>query len=536
MRKRASISILVLAWFLMPIYFLGSLATEEPHVPPAPSIPKEARERVAMEICTIWIKGDKEMETHDYDEARQYYFKAYELARDIGDYLGVALSAEYIGSTYEKQGLFDDALEWYKEALAAYTHVKDPESFILSGHTILKIALLFNMLGQGNEVVEVCEKGITGLEKALYRISGLSACWTYQILAYLHRELGTAYRKQGSDEAIEAYSKSLDRSSLAAKCYEKLGQKEEAAFCRQFSFILAWHLGDTCYFFNEFERGLSAYKLALALWQHPDVYVKNTCLEVELLFGATYGALKLGKVEEALQFTGKAKGICERLKCEEEWDKKITDLAFVVSWELYEKQEYQEALYWLLNVAEAYERLGLSSETGVSLYGVGVCYGRLRFFEKAIGALEEALDILEQTGPHDAAQQAAEWLRYCRCSLTSGLKESGPLRLVTSCMTHDIDESGCPTDEGRVFFTTDEKAVCWVVLEGRGAGHRLKFEFHAPDGSLYYWDEVDVEWPLHWYWIWIRGYQAEFLTGLWVSKIYLDGRLVAQHEWRLERP
>jgi len=521
---------------LIGMYALTPLATEKPPGPSAPSIPEEARKRVAMEIYILWTKGDEKMETANFMEARRYYRKAYELACEINAPFGAALSAQLIGNTYEKQGFFNEALNWYMEALAAYTHVEDPDSFIFSGHTILKIARLFNMLDQASDAVEVCERGITGLKRVLYRTSGSSTCWTYQILAYLYREQGTAYRKQNSSKAIEAYSKSIEQSLLAAKCYEKIAENKEAAFCRQFAFIIAWHLGDTCYFFKKFEHGLTAYELALTLWKHPDVYVRDTCLEVELLFGAAYGAFKLGKLSEALRFMDEAESICERLKCEEKWDQKLTDLVFVLGWELYEKEEYQKAAYWFSKVAQVYERMGLESEKATSLYGKGLCYARLKRFEEAVDILGTALEILDRKGPKNTAQLAAEWLRYCRCSLTYNLRESGPIRLVTSCMTHDIDENGCPTDEGRVFFTNDEKAVCWVALEGHSEGHKLRFEFYAPDGSLYYWDEVEVEWPLHWYWIWIRGYKAEFLTGIWTTKIYLDGRLVAQHKWKLQQP
>lgn len=532
-RRKGAVLIIAL---LLGAHFIASFGAEKPSVPEAPSIPEEARKRVAKEIYILWEKGDERLAIGDLAKAREYYREAYELARKINDPFGTALSAEAIGGTYEREGFFDEALKWYTEALAAYTHVKDPDSFIFSGYTAFKLVRLLTVLDLVDEAVEMCETIISGLERVLYRVNGITACRAYQILAYLYREQGTGYRMKKSVKALEAYSKSVERSSLAAKCYEKLGQKGEAAFCRQFSFIMAWHLGDTCYFFKKFERGLSAYKLALTLWQHPDVHVENTCLEIELLFGAAYGSLKLGKLTETLRFVGEAKEICERLKCEQRWDQKITDLIFVISWKLYENEKYQEALYWFSHIAKAYKRLGLSSERGMSLYGVGLCYARLRLFKESIGALEEALEILERTGPQDTAQLAAEWLRYCRCSVSYELKESGPLQLVTSCMTHDIDENNCPTDEGRIFFTTDEKAVCWVALEGRGAGHKLRFEFYAPDGSLYYWDEVDVEWPLHWYWIWIRGYQAEFLPGIWTTKVYLDGRLVAQHKWRLEQP
>jgi tetratricopeptide (TPR) repeat protein len=524
--RRALSGLLLVAVLLVGFRTQGK---SEVNNPLSLGIPEETRQAVGKQIYTLWVEGDRLLEAGDLAGAEGKYRAAYDLSIRMNDHFAIALSALSLGDCKAKGRQYNQAISWYQTSLKAFGKVTEPSSRMYAAVTWQNLGNAYRELGNDAKACETYRDGITAAKDTLPSLSGDAACYASDSIAYLYADLGDAYGGTGSRAAMEAYAKAIEFSGRAATCYRRRGQEQAAFLSETKQFFLLWQLADTCYSIEEYRSGLATYKKAIDLWNGFDI--SETCMDVELLFGLAYGHLKLGHADEAAEALEAASEINQRLSCE--LGEKLAYVCQGLAILFYDEESYAEAAHWAKEAAAKYLSLDNNSERALCKYVEGLSHGLLNQYREAITCLEEAVGTLDEKGMTEELQQVLEWLTYCRCQLTYELKETGSLRVATSCVTHDVDENNCPVDEARSFVSSDEKVVCWVALDGKPQGETLRFVFISPDGLVYYEGQTEVQWSLHWYWILINGYDAATKTGTWTVKVYLNNRLESTKHFEL---
>lgn len=516
---------------LVAVLLVGFMAivNAEGTEPPPLGIPEEARQIVGGKIYTLWIEGDGLLEAGDLAGADGKYRAAYDLGMRVNDHAAIALSALSLGDCKARGGDYDQAIDWYRTSLGAYTKVRDPSSRMYSAVTWQNLGNAYRELGNDAEAREAYEDGVSAVKDVLPSLSGDAACYANHSLSYLYAKLGDAYGGAGSRAAMEAYAEAVEYSGRAADCYRRRGQEQASSLSETKQFLLTWLLGDACYSVEDYQLGLAAYQEAVDLWERFDI--SEACLDVELLFGVAYGHLKLDHANEAAEALDQASRIDRKKGCEldEELGYTYLELASL----FYDEESYTDAARWAGEAAAKHLSLNNNSDWAFSKYIQGLSHGSLNQHREAIACLEEIVEPLQADDPNDILQHTLEWLAYCRCQLTYASDESGSLRVATSCITRDVDDDNCPTDEASSFTGFDEKAVCWVAFDGTPRNEEIRFVFIAPDGFVYHEGVAQAQWQLHWYWIWIRGEAAASKTGTWTVKVYIDDELEAEMHFEL---
>jgi len=508
---------------------LGMRVNAEVNNPLSLGIPEQTRRVVAVQIYTLWAKGDSLLESGDLAGAEGKYRASYNLSIRMNDHFAVALSALSLGDCKARGRRYSQAIDWYRKSLGAYAKVTDPSSRMYAAVTWQNLGNAYSELGNDAKACEAYKDGIAAIKDMLPSLSGDAVCYATDSLAYLCADLGDAYGGTGSRAAMDAYAEAAEHSGRAAVCYRQKGQEQAAFLAETKQFFLLWQLADTCYSVEEYQRGLATYQKAIDLWNGFDI--SETCMDVELLFGLAYGHMKLGHADGAAEALEAASKIDQRLSCE--LDEKLAYVCQGLAMLFYDKEAYVDAAHWAKEAAAKYLSLDNNSDRALCEYIEGLSHGMLHQYREAITSLEEAVGTLDKEGMTEELQQVLEWLAYCRCQLTYELKETGSLRVATSCITHDVGNDNCPVDEARSFASSDEKVVCWVALDGAPHGETLRFVFISPDGLVYYEGKTEVQWNLHWYWILINGYDAAMKTGTWTAKVYLNDKLEATIHFEL---
>ena len=118
-------------------------------------------------------------------------------------------------------------------------------------------------------------------------------------------------------------------------------------------------------------------------------------------------------------------------------------------------------------------------------------------------------------------------------------KNSEYLQKISFCK--DILEMD-PLQETNSFFPQDEKAVTWLRFSYNSAEQfLLKWEWIAPQGTLYHRGEVEMEAGSYsnyrtWYWIKIKGNYASQLPGEWKVKVYINDTFLAERNFFIVGP
>jgi hypothetical protein len=118
-------------------------------------------------------------------------------------------------------------------------------------------------------------------------------------------------------------------------------------------------------------------------------------------------------------------------------------------------------------------------------------------------------------------------------------KDSEYLQKISFCK--DILENN-PQQGTNFFFPQDEKAVTWLKFSYNSAEQfLLKWEWIAPQGTLYHRGEVEMEAGSYtnyriWYWIKIKGNYASQLPGEWKVRVYINDIFLGEKNFFMVGP
>jgi tetratricopeptide (TPR) repeat protein len=145
-----------------------------------------------------------------YDEALEWYRKSLAIEEELGDRAGMARSYHQLGRVAQDRGAYDEALEWYRKALAILEELGDRAGIARSYH---ELGIVAQMRGAYDEALEWYRKSLAIREELGDRAG----------MAHSYHQLGMVAQKQGAyDEALEWYRKALaileelgDRAGMA---------------------------------------------------------------------------------------------------------------------------------------------------------------------------------------------------------------------------------------------------------------------------------------------------------------------------------
>jgi len=107
------------------------------------------------------------------------------------------------------------------------------------------------------------------------------------------------------------------------------------------------------------------------------------------------------------------------------------------------------------------------------------------------------------------------------------------LQRTTTCKRVQSNEPNDPIEETEAFRRSDSDAYVWLHLTNVYRELNVKWKFFDPDGNMYWEPERTVPDPAsegyeYWAWykcwngIYIQGYMAEDMEGLWTAEVYID--------------
>ncbi len=177
-------------------------------------------------------------------KAREYYFKAFDLDKELADTTGMSSSANYIGMMYANQGAYSDALKFYFVSLRLNEKMKDKFSIAVSYNNIGNIN---DLLGEYDEALSFYFKSLQ-LKQEMNNKSGV---------ANTLNNIGEIYKKLGKfPEAMDYYLRSLE---LKKELKNKSGMANTLN-----------NIGDVYVLKQEYKAALNYYNQSLLLLEELD--------------------------------------------------------------------------------------------------------------------------------------------------------------------------------------------------------------------------------------------------------------------------
>lgn len=134
----------------------------------------------------------------EFLKAKEFYFKAYDLDKELSDTTGMSSAANYIGMMNANMGAYADALTYYMMSLRLNEQRKD----------LLAIAISYNNIGNINDLLGQYDDALNFYFKSLQLKQQTN---NQSGVANTLNNIGEIYKKQGKyGEAMEYYNKSLE--------------------------------------------------------------------------------------------------------------------------------------------------------------------------------------------------------------------------------------------------------------------------------------------------------------------------------------
>lgn len=187
------------------------------------------------------LMGDLYRWESNYVQAKEFYFKAFDLFKELNDQKGMSSAANYIGLMYDNEGQYADALKFYYVSLRINEKLSDKES----------IAISYNNIGGLNEALGNYEEALDFYFKSLKLKEQMRNFWG---AANTYNNIGEVYKKSGKyDAAMTYYMKSLEQK-------KKLNNKKGMANTLS-------NIGDVFLIQQDYRQSLNYYQQSLELFR-----------------------------------------------------------------------------------------------------------------------------------------------------------------------------------------------------------------------------------------------------------------------------
>lgn len=318
-----------------------------------------------------------------------------------------ATALNNLGTIFEGQGMYEEAVKKYQESLKISEDIGDNEGV---ASCLYGIGVILQNQGNYGEALELFQQALK-IREELKDKSGIS---------YIHHQMGRIYQDQGKyKEAEELFMKTLkiseelnDKKEKASsilnlgEIYDNQGRYEEALEMFQESLKISEELEDLVAIakaFHEIGRtyaGQGKYEEAVKMYQK-SLKIKEELGDKKGIV-ITYQNLAnihiiQGRYEEAMR-------ICqENLKISEEMKDKIRMVQFLIPiGSIYLKQRrYDDAMKTFQKTLKLTEELKDQRGKGATFHQIGTIYVEQGSYEEAMEMFQKSLKISEELNDKD---------------------------------------------------------------------------------------------------------------------------------------
>jgi two-component sensor histidine kinase len=235
----------------------------------------------------------------NYIQAKDFYFKAFDLYKELNDQKGMSSASNYIGLMYDNEGLYADALKFYYVSLRINERLNDKESIAISYNNIGGVN---DLLGNYEEALSFYFKSLK-LKEEMKNIAGA---------ANTNNNIGEVYKKSGRyEEAMDYYQRSLKQK-------KQLNNKRGMANTLN-------NIGEVYQLKSEYPQSLNYYQQALQLLNETD----NKAGKATVYNNIGILLYRMGKNSEAIEYLKKGLSLASETGLIPEQHKAYVNLAEV---------------------------------------------------------------------------------------------------------------------------------------------------------------------------------------------------------------
>ena len=134
------------------------------------------------------------------------------------------------------------------------------------------------------------------------------------------------------------------------------------------------------------------------------------------------------------------------------------------------------------------------------------------------------------------------------CAQTKEIRKKPTLNFVSLTLSRKIDDSGViakSIDTTSIYSSEDKEVIALIQLENLSGTHNIRWDWHSPDGELYYStgnavaktsDKNFIRDVTIWHRLSIAGEKAADLTGKWEVHVFMDDERVDIQYFNLMEP
>ncbi len=288
--------------------------------------------------------------THEMPIARNYFFKALKIYKELNNIKGIASCLGNISSTYTEQTMFDSAICMQKEGLEFSLKVKDEKGI---ANSYQNLGNTYNLKGDYQIGTEYLFKALKIFEK-VKQDYGIGMC-LYNISRAFYMQ--------------EKFKESVD---YAQKCREKrlkIGDKSGVALAYVMEASALEQL-------KEYEKAVETAQKAIAIQEEiNDVY--GLQFSYTIIANVSYDHFK--QYDMALEYYLKSRKISE----ESQNFMALANIDYSIGSILSSKGDYKKALEYHLNSLDLSKKHGLKQEYKDGLLAISQTYSNMQQFDKA---------------------------------------------------------------------------------------------------------------------------------------------------------
>lgn len=128
------------------------------------------------------------------------------------------------------------------------------------------------------------------------------------------------------------------------------------------------------------------------------------------------------------------------------------------------------------------------------------------------------------------------------CSTTREVKKPPTFKLAEATLAKGVSIIGTPVNSTTTFTTEDQEAVAYLRLGNLSGNHKLRWEWSAPDGRVYYTTGSSIETGIDkfrkdvtvWHRLAIKGEKAATLPGRWSVRAFMDESAILVKEFEIK--
>jgi adenylate cyclase len=315
----------------------------------------------------------------NYSEAIDWFQKALDLQREMGDLESIANTLNNIGLNYKMRGNYDKAIDYYEQTMRIDEELNKGSDIAI---TLNNIGMIYRLWGKYDKAIEYFERSLN-LKSSLKDQEGVSKSLKY---------IGLVYTDWGKyDQAILSLRESL-------KIEESLNNKAEAA-------IRLNNLGNVYFYKKQYDTALAYFEKNL------DFQVKSNDMGHIALAYNNIGEVyrEQHKNENAVRYLSSALEIYNKLGKEEE---KSTVLANLSGINMAMGQN-EKALELLDSSTMIATRLGLLNQLKQNYLYYSDIYSARKNFEKSLEYYKKFTEVKDSVFSSEESRQLSDFqVRY----------------------------------------------------------------------------------------------------------------------------